>query len=206
MAEETPAVRQRSQTDEERRFEEQALSYIDALYRTALRLARNPDDAGDLVQETYIRALRFRHQFKPGTNLKAWLFRILTNTFINLYRRRAARPEFTDVEGLDEWVLYNKMAELRSPSSLGNPEREVLDRLVDEEVTQALEELPERFRTAVLLADVEGFTYREIADILHIPIGTVMSRLHRGRRFLQRRLLEHAREHGIARGERKATT
>jgi RNA polymerase sigma-70 factor (ECF subfamily) len=178
-------------------FEDDALSFLDALYRTALRMTRNPDDAEDLVQETYIRALRFRHQFKPGTNLKAWLFRILTNTFINLYRRRAARPEFTDVDGLDEYVLYNRMAELRGAGSTGDPEHEVLDRLMDSEVKEALDELPEHFRAAVVLADIEGFSYKEIAEILHVPIGTVMSRLHRGRRLLQRRLFEHAQEHGI---------
>lgn len=178
-------------------FEEEALSFLDALYRTALRMTKDPDEAADLVQETYIRALRFRHQFTPGTNLKAWLFRILTNTFINLYRRKRARPQFTDVEGLDEYVLYNRMAELQSPTSGTDPEREVLDSVMDGEVKQALDDLPEHFRTAVVLADIEGFSYREIAEILHIPIGTVMSRLHRGRRFLQRRLYEHAKRHGI---------
>jgi RNA polymerase sigma-70 factor (ECF subfamily) len=178
-------------------FEKEALSYLDALYRTALRMTRDPDEASDLVQETYIRALRFRHQFQPGTNLKAWLFRILTNTFINLYRRKSARPQFTDVDGLDEYVLYNKMNELRSPTSGSDPERELLDNLMDNEVKQALDDLPEHFRTAVLLADIEGFSYKEIADILHIPIGTVMSRLHRGRRFLQRRLYDYAKDRGI---------
>ena len=185
-------------------FEKEALSFLDALYRTALRMTKDPDEASDLVQETYIRALRFRHQFQPGTNLKAWLFRILTNTFINMYRRKASRPQFTDVEGLDEYVLYNKMAELRSPSSGSDPEREVLDNLMDSEVKQALDDLPEHFRTAVLLADIEGFSYKEIADILHIPIGTVMSRLHRGRRFLQRRLYDYAKERGIGQGPRPA--
>lgn len=179
-------------------FEEEALSFLDALYRTALRMTKNPDEAADLVQETYVRALRFRHQYTPGTNLKAWLFRILTNTFINLYRRRVARPEFTDVEGLDEYVLYNKMNELRTGTAGGSdPEKEVLAGIMDAEVKQALDDLPEHFRTAVILADIEGFSYKEIADILHIPIGTVMSRLHRGRRFLQRRLYEHAKRRGI---------
>lgn len=178
-------------------FEEEALSYLDALYRTALRMARDPDDAHDLVQETYVKALRFRHQFREGTNLKAWLFRILTNTFINVYRRREARPQFTDVEGLDEWVLYNKMAELRGSKREGDPEREVLDGILDHEVQEALEALPESFRAAVLLADLEGFSYKEIARILHIPIGTVMSRLHRGRRLLQRRLVDVAQRQGI---------
>ncbi len=179
-------------------FEEDALSFLDALYRTALRMTKNPDDAEDLVQETYIRAFRFRHQFKVGTNLKAWLFRILTNTFINLYRRKAARPQTVNVDGLDEYVLYNRMAELRTGSASPNPEREVLDKIMDSEVRQALDDLPEHFRTAVVLADIEGFSYKEIAKILNIPIGTVMSRLHRGRRFLQRHLYEYAKERGIA--------
>lgn len=178
-------------------FESEALSYLDALYRTGLRMTKNAADAEDLVQETYIRAFRFRHQFTLGTNLKAWLFRILTNTFINLYRRRAARPEFTDVDGLDEYLLYNRMAELRSPSSGSDPEKEVLDRLMDTEVREALDDLPEHFRGAVVLADIEGFSYKEIAEILHIPIGTVMSRLHRGRRLLQRRLYDYAKQRGI---------
>ena len=179
-------------------FEAEALSYLDALYRTGLRMTRHPADAEDLVQETYVRAFRFRHQFKPGTNLKAWLFRILTNTFINLYRRKAARPQLTDVEGLDEYVLYKRVAELRARSTTMDPEREVLDQIMDSEVRSALGDLPEHFRTAVVLADIEGFSYKEIAKILHVPIGTVMSRLHRGRRFLQRRLYAYAKEHGIA--------
>ncbi len=189
----------RPREDEKRpdAFEEEALSFLNALYRTALRMTKNPDDAGDLVQETYVRALRFRHQFRTGTNLKAWLFRILTNTFINMYRRKAARPEFTDVEGLDEYVLYNRMAELQSPGTRSEPERTVIDAVMDEEVKSALDDLPEYYRTAVVLSDIEGFSYKEIADILHIPLGTVMSRLHRGRRFLQRRLYEHAKQHGI---------
>jgi RNA polymerase sigma-70 factor (ECF subfamily) len=167
-------------------------------------MTRDPDDAEDLVQETYIRALRFKHQFRPGTNLKAWLFRILTNTFINIYRRKSARPEFTDVTGLDEYVLYNRMAELRGGTS-GDPQHEVIDRLMDSEVREALDDLPEIFRSAVILADIEGFSYKEIAQILHVPIGTVMSRLHRGRRLLQKQLYDHAREHGIGTRRSEAT-
>ena len=178
-------------------FETEALSHMDALYRTALRMTRSQADAEDLVQETYIRAFRFREQFTMGTNMKAWLFRILTNTFINTYRRKAAQPEVTDLEGVDEFSLYRRMADDRAASSSPDPETELLNRVVDTEVTDALEELPEKFRTAVLL-DVEGFSYKEIAEMLSIPIGTVMSRLHRGRKFLQKRLYDLARERGIA--------
>ncbi|HEV8672335.1 MAG TPA: sigma-70 family RNA polymerase sigma factor [Candidatus Limnocylindria bacterium] len=181
-------------TDE---FEAEALRHLDALYRTALRMTRSEADAEDLVQETYIRAFRFRDQFTLGTNMKAWLFRILTNTFINTYRRKAAQPEVTDLEGIDEFSLYRRMADDRAASSSPDPEAELLNRVVDTEVTDALEELPEKFRTAVLL-DVEGFSYKEIAEMLGIPIGTVMSRLHRGRKFLQKRLYDLARERGIA--------
>ncbi len=181
-------------TDE---FETEALRHLDALYRTALRMTRSEADAEDLVQETYIRALRFRDQFTLGTNMKAWLFRILTNTFINTYRRKAAQPEVTDLEGVDEFSLYRRMIDDRSASSSPDPEAELLKGVVDTEVTDALEELPEKFRTTVLL-DVEGFSYKEIAEMLSIPIGTVMSRLHRGRKYLQKRLYDLARERGIA--------
>jgi RNA polymerase sigma-70 factor (ECF subfamily) len=181
-------------TDE---FEAEALRHLDALYRTALRMTRSEADAEDLVQETYIRAFRFRDQFTLGTNMKAWLFRILTNTFINTYRRKASQPEVTDLEGVDEFSLYRRMADDRAASSSPDPEAELLKGVVDTEVTDALEELPEKFRTTVLL-DVEGFSYKEIAEMLGIPIGTVMSRLHRGRKFLQKRLYDLARERGIA--------
>ena len=178
-------------------FEAEALRHLDALYRTALRMTRSEADAEDLVQETYIRAFRFRDQFTLGTNMKAWLFRILTNTFINTYRRKSAQPEVTDLEGVDEFSLYRRMADDRAASSSPDPEAELLKGVVDTEVTDALEELPEKFRTTVLL-DVEGFSYKEIAEMLGIPIGTVMSRLHRGRKFLQKRLYDLARERGIA--------
>jgi RNA polymerase sigma-70 factor (ECF subfamily) len=178
-------------------FEAEALRHLDALYRTALRMTRSEADAEDLVQETYIRAFRFRDQFTLGTNMKAWLFRILTNTFINTYRRKTAQPEVTDLEGIDEFSLYRRMADDRAASTSPDPEAELLNSVVDTEVTDALEELPEKFRTAVLL-DVEGFSYKEIAEMLGIPIGTVMSRLHRGRKFLQKRLYDLARERGIA--------
>jgi len=178
-------------------FETQALTFLDALYRTALRMTRSEADAEDLVQETYIKALRFRDQFTPGTNLKAWLFRILTNTFINSYRRRQTQPEFTELEDVDEFSLYRRMSDLRTSSAPGDPEAELMSGLVDSEVKDALAELPEKFRSVVLL-DVEGFSYKEIAEMLDIPIGTVMSRLHRGRKFLQKRLLDLAQQRGIA--------
>jgi RNA polymerase sigma-70 factor (ECF subfamily) len=177
-------------------FEQEALSFLDALYRTALRMTRSEADAEDIVQETYIRAFRFREQFTPGTNMKAWLFRILTNTFINSYRRRATQPQTTELDDIEETTLHRHMTDAGAAAS-PEPEREVLDSIVDSEVREALEELPERFRTVVLL-DVEGFAYKEIAEMLEIPIGTVMSRLHRGRKFLQKRLYDLARERGIA--------
>jgi len=178
-------------------FERDALAFIDALYRTALRMTRSEADAEDLVQETYIRAFRFREQFTPGTNLKAWLFRILTNTFINQYRRKAARPQSTELDDVDESILYRHMRDVAPASESPDPETLIVDNTVSSEVKDALEELPEKFRTTVLL-DVEGFSYKEIAETLDIPIGTVMSRLHRGRKFLQKRLYDIAKERGIA--------
>jgi RNA polymerase sigma-70 factor (ECF subfamily) len=178
-------------------FETEALGFLDALYRTALRMTRSEADAEDLVQETYIRAFRFKEQFTPGTNLKAWLFRILTNTFINTYRRKQSQPEFTELDDVDEFSLYKRMSDLKVSSASGDPETEFLNGLVDSEVKDALMELPEKFRQVVLL-DVEGFSYKEIAEMLDIPIGTVMSRLHRGRKFLQKRLLDLAQQRGIA--------
>jgi RNA polymerase sigma-70 factor, ECF subfamily len=177
-------------------FETEALSFLDALYRTALRMTRSEAEAEDLVQETYIRAFRFRHQFTAGTNLKAWLFRILTNTFINQYRRKAARPETTELDDVEESILYRHMRDVSPGSTSPNPEAELIDNTLSSEVTDALEALPEKFRTTLLL-DVEGFSYKEIAEVLDIPIGTVMSRLHRGRKFLQKRLYDLARDRGI---------
>jgi RNA polymerase sigma-70 factor (ECF subfamily) len=178
-------------------FETEALTFLDPLYRTALRMTRSEADAEDLGQETYIKAFRARDQFTPGTNLKAWLFRILTNTFINSYRRRQTQPEFTELDDVDEFSLYRRMSDLKTSSNAGDPESEFLNGLVDTEVKDALAELPEKFRSVVLL-DVEGFSYKEIAEMLDIPIGTVMSRLHRGRKFLQKRLYDLAQERGIA--------
>ena len=177
-------------------FETEALTFLDALYRTGLRMTRSEAEAEDLVQETYIKAFRHRDQFTPGTNLKAWLFRILTNTFINLYRRKAARPETTELDDVDESILYRHMRDVSPGSSSPDPEAELINSTLSSEVKEALESLPEKFRTTVLL-DVEGFSYKEIAQMLDIPIGTVMSRLHRGRKYLQKQLYDVARDRGI---------
>jgi RNA polymerase sigma-70 factor (ECF subfamily) len=159
-------------------------------------MTRSEAEAEDLVQETYIRAFRFRQQFTPGTNLKAWLFRILTNTFINQYRRKAARPETTELDDVEESILYRHMRDVSPGSASPDPEAELINNALSSEVKDALEALPEKFRTTLLL-DVEGFSYKEIAEVLDIPIGTVMSRLHRGRKFLQKRLYDVARDRGI---------
>jgi RNA polymerase sigma-70 factor, ECF subfamily len=180
---------------------EEALEYLDALYRTALRLTRNEADAEDLVQETYLKAFRFRDKFQPGTNLRAWLFRILTNTFINRYRKKQREPQLTPVEDAEDFFLYRKVSSQRDEHLFPSAEEEALSKLADEDVKRAIEELPEVFRIAVLLADVEGFSYKEIAEITNVKIGTVMSRLSRGRRLLQRKLWEYAKRTGFVRGE-----
>jgi RNA polymerase sigma-70 factor (ECF subfamily) len=181
-------------------FEQEALKHLDALYRTALRMTRNPQDAEDLVQETYLRAYRFFDQFRPGTNLRAWLFKILTNSYINTYRRASAEPRNTSLEDTEEFSLYHQMAREVQTGSLGwDVEAQVLDRFAEADIREAIENLPEAFRMTVLLADVEGFSYKEIAEITGVSKGTVMSRLFRGRRLLQKALWERARAAGIAR-------
>ncbi len=170
---------------------------LPGLYSAAYRLTRNAADAEDLVQETYLRAYRGFRQFEPGTNLKAWLYRILTNTFINTYRKRQREPQTTSTEEIEDWYLYSKLAEDGMEPSA---EASVLESLPDEDVQDALSSLPEQFRVAVLLADVEGFSYKEIAEITGVPIGTVMSRLHRGRKALEKRLFDVVRERGLVRG------
>ena len=180
------------------RFEREAMPLMPNLYSAALRLTRNPTDAEDLVQDTFLRAYRGFASFQEGTNLRAWLYRILTNSFINTYRKKQRQP--VTVEGpddIDEWYLFDRLGSQNVESSA---ESEVLDKIPDEDVQRALEALPEGFRMAVLLADVEGFSYKEIAEILGIPIGTVMSRLHRGRRALEKGLYDVAKERGLVSG------
>jgi len=173
------------------------MPFMSSLYSGALRMTRNPADAEDLVQETYLRAYRGFAGFQEGTNLKAWLYRILTNTFINSYRSKKRRPDEVDLADTEDFFLFRRLGGLEAAQAGRTPETEVLDSIPDQVVKDALESLPEQFRMAVLLADVEGFSYKEIAKIMDVPIGTVMSRLHRGRKQLQQRLWDFGREHGL---------
>ena len=177
------------------RFERDALQYLDQLYGAAMRMTRNPADAEDLVQETYLKAFAAFDSFTEGTNLKAWLFRILTNTYINIYRKRQRQPFQTGTDDLTDGQLHE--AESHTSTGLRSAEAEALDRLADVDVVEALAQLPEDFRLAVYLADVEGFSYKEIAEIMETPVGTVMSRLHRGRRMLRELLADYAVERGF---------
>jgi RNA polymerase sigma-70 factor (ECF subfamily) len=188
-------------TSEERhaRFEAEALQYLDQLYAAALRMTRNPADAEDVVQETYAKAYASFHQFTPGTNLKAWLYRILTNTYINSYRKKQREPQISDGENIEDWQLAR--AESHTSSGLKSAEAVALENLPDSDVKEALQQLAPDFRLAVYLADVEGFSYKEIAEIMGTPIGTVMSRLNRGRNALRTLLADYAHERGLMRRE-----
>ena len=184
-----------SATDRNDRFERDALVFMDQLYAAALRYTKNPEDARDLVQDTYLKAFNSFHQFEEGTNLRAWLYRVLTTTFINTYRKDQRRPQLTSGE-LEDWQLAQAQSHT---SDLGkSAEVEALENLPDSDIKRALQEIPEEFRIAVYLADVEGFSYKEIADIVEVPAGTVMSRLHRGRKLLREKLADYAKELGYS--------
>jgi RNA polymerase sigma-70 factor (ECF subfamily) len=195
MASQTAAT---DQADLRARFERDVLPLLSSLYGAALRMTRNPADAEDLVQDTYLRAFRGFAGFEEGTNLKAWLYRILTNSYINTYRKKQREPQIVDgPDDADDWFLFDRLG---GRSVEGSAEEEVLDRIPDADVKAALESLPENFRMPVLLADVEGFSYKEIAEIMDTPIGTVMSRLHRGRKALEKALWQTAKERGLIDG------
>ena len=189
-------------TSEELRglFEEQALPFIDQLYAAGLRMTRNPADAQDLVQETFVKAFAAFSGFQQGTNLKAWLYRILTNTFINSYRKNQRNPYQHTIDDLEDWQLGSAESATAGSNAGRSAEAEAIDHLPDSAVKDALQAVPEDFRLAVYFADVEGFSYQEIADIMKTPVGTVMSRLHRGRRMLRDLLSDYALERGLSVG------
>ena len=183
------------------RFEEEALKHLDALYRTALRMTRNPSDAEDLVQDALVRAYRFYDRFEQGTNFRAWLFKILTNTYINSYRRKQGRPPESSLEDTEEFFLYNQLSG-DSGERVNDVEGTVLDSLGADAIQRAIDQLPPQFRTTVQLSDVEGLSYAEIAEATGVAKGTVMSRLFRGRRQLQRALWEQAQAAGFTSGSK----
>lgn len=178
-------------------FEAAAMPFVDSLYNTAFRMTRNSEDAQDLVQETYFKAYRHYDKFQEGTNFKAWLFKILKNSFINNYRKKQSRPLQTDFAEIED-AFENRLSDEVS-RKIKSPEEEFLKDVLDEDVQQAMDELPDDYRMAIVLADLEGFSYKEIAEILEVPLGTVMSRLYRGRKLLEHTMLEYARQHGYLR-------
>ncbi len=179
-------------------FTDDVMEYAPQLYAAALRMTRNPADAEDVLQETLLKAYRGYHSYAEGTNLKAWLYRILTNTFINKYRRQSRRPHEVELGELEDLYLFRRLGDEGTSGAARSAEEEALDRFVDEDIKAAVESLPENFRIPVLLADVEGFSYKEIAKIMDVPIGTVMSRLHRGRKALQQALWQFAQDREAA--------
>ena len=179
------------------RFAEQAMTHRAGLYSAALRMTRNPADAEDLVQETYLKAYRSFASYEEGTNLRAWLYRILTNTYINTYRAKQRRPTEADLDEVEDLYLYRRIGALEAATVSRSAEDQLMDMFTDDEVKDAMEALPETFRMAVYLADVEEFSYKEIAEILDVPIGTVMSRLHRGRKAMQKALFDYAVARGL---------
>lgn len=193
------ATRVELSAEDKKRFYDEAIPLLDSLYAGALRMTRNPADAEDLVQETMLRAYRAFDRFEAGTNLKAWLFRILTNAYINVYRKKQREPQKISSDEIEDFDLYQELKN-HDPRYTRSPETIVLDSIVDSDIVEALDDLPEQFRLAVVLSDVEDFTYAEMAEIMEVPLGTVMSRLHRGRKALQKRLWELAKDRGIGPG------
>ena len=178
-------------------FTHDAMQHAPQLFSTAMRMTRNRSDAEDLVQETFIKAWRSFATYQQGTNLRAWLFRIMTYTYINKYNAQQRKPTETELDDVEELFLYKRLGAVDQSQLSQSAEDQMLSLFTDDEVKKALEELPDQFRIPVLMSDVEGFSYKEIAEILEIPLGTVMSRLHRGRKSMQKMLYEYAKERGL---------
>jgi len=181
-------------------FEKEALPHMDALYRTALRMTKNVGDAEDLVQEAIVKAYRFWDKFEPGSNCRAWLFKIMTNVFINEYRSKSRSPMSVNVDDIDDNYLYGQLA---TNSEGANPEKEFFAKILDDDVKRAIDKLPDDFKMVIVLSFIEGFSYQEIAEIADLQLGTVKSRLHRGRKLLQKELLEYAVKNGFIKDPKK---